>query len=111
MKKIKFQGEECKIGYTMMAACLYERTTGINPLSDDQRNQSLENLLTMAYCQLVTTESEKDYPALDDVLLQLTAEEMTDLLHAAADERAAYYLPLAGEKKDDKKEEEDKKNL
>lgn len=111
MKTIKFQGKECNVGYSMMAACLYERTTGINPLSDDERNQSLENLLTMAYCQLVTTDRETDYPDLDDVMMQLTAEEMTDLLQAAAEERAAYYLPLAGDKKKDKKEEEaDSKN-
>lgn len=98
MTKVQINGKEYNLAYNIQGACLYERTTGRNPLNIAEEFQgSLENLLRLGYCMVISCNNEQTTPDIDEVMRTITADELGKFLTATRNEMNAYFQPLPGD--------------
>lgn len=98
MTKVQINGKEYNFAYNIQGACLYERTTGRNPLNIAEEFQgSLENLLRLGYCMVISCNNEQTTPDIDEVMRTITADELGKFLTATRNEMNAYFQPLPGD--------------
>lgn len=90
-------GKQYNISFNLHAACLYERITKRNALEDVANFPSMELILTMGFCMILSSNQEEDTPDFDDYLKSIKFNETAPLLNDIKSSIRDFFNVLPGD--------------